>query len=500
MEELILEIRPAGRAKVDLIIRDTKGAILLTDQANLASIEGRKKVAKELSRKLQDRGIERTPPQLEEILQTTWNQHLQARERQEAEAAAAAAQVGEEDIDAREQRRLENMPADVRNDAEFMLRDPCLVERIVSGVEAQGVAGERELAVTLYLVGTSRKLPRPLAALVKGPTSSGKSYIMDKVAQLMPPESVIFATQMTPQALFHMKPDSLRHKLIIAGERSRKEDDEAAEASRALREMISSGRLSKLMPVKLGNELVTVLIEQEGPIAYAESTTLNAVFDEDENRCISLFTDERKEQTRRILARLGDSYASAAATSGVARGAEIHRAVQRMLARKQVLVPYAPKLAELMPDDRVEARRAFPHLVSLIQASALLHQFQREQDEAGRVIAAREDYRLAQYLLNDSMRRLLGGGLSDPAARFHDRLREWFDCQEFTTREARAKERTSRSSVYGWLGELSRVGALEQVQAARGSMPASWRVVIDGVKETMRNVLPAEEDVLGPGP
>src|SRR5262249_26567963 len=152
-------------------------------------------------------------------------------------AAAAAAQVGEEDIDAREQRRLENMPVDVRNDAEAMLRDPRLVERIVGGVEAQGVAGERELAVTLYLVGTSRKLPRPLAALVKGPTSSGKSYVMDKVARLMPPESVIFATQMTPQALFHMKPNSLRHKLIVAGERSRKEDDESAEASRALREM-----------------------------------------------------------------------------------------------------------------------------------------------------------------------------------------------------------------------------------------------------------------------
>jgi hypothetical protein len=37
MEDLTVEIRPAGRAKVDLIIRDTKGTILLTDQANLAS-------------------------------------------------------------------------------------------------------------------------------------------------------------------------------------------------------------------------------------------------------------------------------------------------------------------------------------------------------------------------------------------------------------------------------------------------------------------------------
>jgi hypothetical protein len=37
MEDLTLEIRSAGRAKADLIIRDTKGTILLTEQANLAS-------------------------------------------------------------------------------------------------------------------------------------------------------------------------------------------------------------------------------------------------------------------------------------------------------------------------------------------------------------------------------------------------------------------------------------------------------------------------------
>src|SRR5262249_22984061 len=159
------------------------------------------------------------------------------------------------------------------------------------------------LTATVYLTGTSRKLKAPLAAIVQGPSSSGKSYVVEKTAGLIPPEDTIHATQMTPQALFHMKPGSLRHKLVVGGERSRlQNDDVGAEATRALREMLSSGRLSKLMPVKgEGGLIETRLIEQDGPIAYVETTTLTRIFDEDVNRCLLLNTDEQPEQTKKII-------------------------------------------------------------------------------------------------------------------------------------------------------------------------------------------------------
>src|SRR5207248_365790 len=108
--------------------------------------------------------------------------------------------------------------------------------------------------------------------------ASGKSHLIDQTAKLFPAEAVIHATQMTPQALFHMKPGALAHRFVVAGERSRVEDDERAEATRALREMLSAGRLTKLMPVKVeGGRIETAQIEQEGPIAFIESTTLTKV-------------------------------------------------------------------------------------------------------------------------------------------------------------------------------------------------------------------------------
>lgn len=346
---------------------------------------------------------------------------------------------------------LATMPESIRAEARAMLESPAILKRVVDDIGTLGVAGEKELAATVYLVGVSRLLPRPLAAIVQGPTSSGKSLVIQKVASLFPPEVVVPATQMTPQALFHMKPGSLKHRFIVAGERSRKQNDDTAEATRALREMISSGRLDKLMPMKVGGEIQTVTIHLEGPIAYVESTTLAKIFDEDANRCVLLTTDERQEQTRRIIDKLAEGYQGETTQAAVEHVVDRHHALQRTLQQHLVVVPYAGRLGELLASDRVEARRAFPHLISMVQASALLHQRQRQIDGNGRLLAEADDYQLARYLLLKPLGRLLGGRLSDPALRFYGRLQGWFGPQEvFTTRQAARAETASKSAVYGW--------------------------------------------------
>jgi hypothetical protein len=491
--ELAVEAPANGRVRqADIRVLDADGQILLTDRADLGKQVELDKAAKRLARKL---GVKEV--KLRNDLERGWVDALNRDRERQRQAAAAAAELGggEEDVDQQAERLLAEMPEDVREEADTLLRSPGLVERVVRDVAALGVAGERKLAATLYLIGVSRLLNRPLAARVKGPTASGKSYVIEQVARLFPPEAVILATQMTPQALFHMPPGSLRHRWVVAGERSRKEDDDAAEATRALREMLASGRLSKLVPVKDGGELTTVLIYQEGPIAYVESTTLSSVFDEDENRALSLFTDERLEQTRRILDRLGRDHAGGARTDASERVVLVHHALQRLLRRREVVIPYAPRLAELMPAQRVEARRAFPHLLSMVRAGALLHQYRRKQDDEGRVIAGRGDYLLAADLLAGPMRRLLGGGLPDGARRFFARLKGWFGGESFTSADARSKEETSRSAVYGWLAELHQSGALEQVEEARGRRPATWKLTGADPDGEVAQILPAVEAV-----
>ena len=95
---------------------------------------------------------------------------------------------------------LAKKPESVRQEAAALLQSEDLFARVVNDIGLLGVAGEKELSATVYLVGCSRLLERPLNAIVQGPSSSGKSYVIDNVAELFPPEAVIRATQMTPQA------------------------------------------------------------------------------------------------------------------------------------------------------------------------------------------------------------------------------------------------------------------------------------------------------------
>jgi hypothetical protein len=361
-----------------------------------------------------------------------------------------------------------------------------------------GVAGERELALALYLVGVSRKLARPLSARVRGPSTSGKSHVIECVARLMPPEAVIAATQLTQNALFHMAKGALRHKFIVAGERSRKQDDDVAEMTRALRELQSAGRVSKLMPMKMPDgRIETVRLDVDGPIAFVESTTLGEVFAEDENRAVPLYTDETPEQTGRILQAIAERYEGRLVTYDTAHIRQVHHTAQRLLARLEVVVPFAGRLVAKLPKTRVETRRILGLILATLNASALLHQFQRRLDPAGRLIAEATDYRVTELVLSASMRGLLCDALCDGARRFADRLREWFPGQQFTAPEAMKKETVSPRSVYGWLRELKRHGIVVEEERASGSKAAKLTVMESGPIEEPKPVLPPSSEVCG---
>ena len=388
------------------------------------------------------------------------------------------------------------MPSKTRTEAEAMLRDPRLVIQIVDDIQQLGVVGDKPLVLTLYLVGTSRLLDSPLSCIVQGPSSSGKSYPIETIARMMPPEQIIMAKQMTPQALFHMEPGALVHKFIVAGERSRMENDDQAEATRALRELISSHKLSKLMPTKNGNKIETVLIEQDGPIAFIESTTLSQIFEEDANRCILLQTDERPEQTKRILECIGTKYANGSDKTSSATILDRHHALQRILQPSPVIIPFALKIIEKFPSDRVEARRAITHMFSMVSVIAFLHQLQRDRDADGQIIARSEDYAIAVRLLDEPLSRFLGCRISPAALRFHLRLQASFSCDEFTSKQADERENVTSRAVSGWLRELANAGIVEQTQPHRGSAPAKWKLVFGKEPQTRSNI-PSFKDIFG---
>lgn len=86
--------------------------------------------------------------------------------------------------------------------------------------------------------------------------------------------------------------------------------------------------------------------------------------------------------------------------------------------------------------------------------------------------------------------------MSDPVRRFYARLREWFPPETtFTRREAARKETASKSSVYGWVGNLYDADLLDQTKEGKGSRPAEYRLSAEGLEAEATALLPPLEKV-----
>ena len=86
------------------------------------------------------------------------------------------------------------------------------------------------------------------------------------------------------------------------------------------------------------------------------------------------------------------------------------RDLQRWLAdaEHRVTIPYAHRLAELVPPVAVRLRRDFGSVLALIRAHAVLHQASRDRDDAGRIIATLDDYAVVRDLVADTIAEGVG--------------------------------------------------------------------------------------------
>jgi 5S rRNA maturation endonuclease (ribonuclease M5) len=272
-----------------------------------------------------------------------------------------------------------------------------ILDRFRVAVRGCGVVGEDATAATTYLVLTSRLLDRQASLIVKGHSGSGKSYTVEQVVRFFPPEAVIVMTGMSERALIY-SPEEYAHRTLVLYEAAAlREGQEDNQTAYYVRSLLSEGRISYPVTVKdKDGNFTTRTIVKEGPTNLVMTTTKVAVHAENETRMLSVTTDDSREQTARVFAALADE-----TDSGVDLTEWVQ--LQRWLAAAdcRVTIPYAARLAELVPPVAVRLRRDFGTLLALIRAHAVLHQQTRERDDAGRIVATTDDYEQVRALVED---------------------------------------------------------------------------------------------------
>lgn len=364
-----------------------------------------------------------------------------------------------------------------RREALAFLKRPDLLDAIARDIDALGYVGEGSTPRLAYLIAVSRKSDDPLSVIVISQSGSGKSGLTDVIERLTPREDVVLFTRLTPQSLYYIEPGFLDHKLLIIEERHG-----SMEADYSIRVLQSRKKLVVAAPIKdptTGN-MRTKIFTVEARAAFMEATTAGSVNHENATRCFELSMDESPEQTRRIhdrqrIMRTGEGHALRKEAEAIISK---HWNAQRLLEPLPVVIPYADRLT--FPSNWLRTRRDNARFLNLIEASAFLHQHQRERED-GVIVASVTDYAVAYSLAGEVLIETLGD-LRKPLREALGRI-EALPATEggVSRREIREALALPDSTVRGWLTELVELEYLE-VESSKGGKgnKALYRVAKTG--------------------
>jgi hypothetical protein len=272
--------------------------------------------------------------------------------------------------------------------------EPDILQKLDESLDRRGVVGERSAARLIYLATTSRQCARPVSIAVKGPSSGGKSHIVAQVLEHFPDEAFYALSAMSERALAYSD-EPLKHRMLVIYEAAGMSGDFA---TYLIRSLLSEGCVRYETVEKTKDGMRPRLIHREGPTGLITTTTAVSLHPENETRLLSVPVTDTPDQTRQILQALSEDRVPRSDDDL----ADWH-ALQVWVSStpSSVLVPYAGRLAEQIPPVAIRLRRDFTTLLTLIKAHALLHQFSRERDPVGRILATVADYTAIRELVLD---------------------------------------------------------------------------------------------------
>ncbi|MCP4111036.1 MAG: hypothetical protein GY749_36845, partial [Desulfobacteraceae bacterium] len=230
-------------------IRAEKGDLSFIDNADLYSARSRSSFSLHLSRLFdtETKRIENDLVRIVEYLEDERDKILSSGETEEHKLTEDEKELGME-----------------------FLTSPDMFERIISDTETLGYVGEEINKILIYLAASSRKLDDPISVIVMSESAAGKSYLIDTVKKLIPPEDVVSMTSLSEQALNYLPEDGLKNKFLVMGEAVHSDVVE-----HQIREMLSAHELSRLVTTKdeKTGQMVSRMVRKEVTVSAVMSST-----------------------------------------------------------------------------------------------------------------------------------------------------------------------------------------------------------------------------------
>ena len=291
-----------------------------------------------------------------------------------------------------------------RKEAIAFLQQPNLITRTRENISKAGVIGEADNALRMLLVFTTRKMETPLHIVSFGSSGTGKTYLQEKISELIPEEDKTEITSLSENAFYYFGQQELKNKLILI------EDlDGAQNVLYPLRELKSKKKITKTVTIKDSKgQTKTISLTVEGPVCVAGCTTQDNLYEDNANRSFLIYLDESGRQDESIMDRQRSLSAGRIAVEDENKIKDLMKNAQRVLQPVSVRNPYAEQLK--IPSEVFKPRRTNAHYLHFIEAVTFYHQYQREQktDEgSGEVYieTTPEDIAVANELIKEILLR-----------------------------------------------------------------------------------------------
>ncbi|MBN8877476.1 MAG: hypothetical protein J0I32_08015 [Sphingobacteriales bacterium] len=333
-------------------------------------------------------------------------------------------------LDKQKTRKEKVLTQEEREDAIQFLQQKDLLSKTNDLIGKSGVIGEEVNRLLMYLIFTSRKREHPLHIISLGNSGIGKTYLQEKIGELIPEEDKIEITTLSENALYYFGQRELQHRLVLI------EDLDGAEnVLYPLRELQSKKFITKTLAQKTTTgETKTVHIKVEGPVSVAGCTTQEQVYEDNANRSFLIYIDESKEQDERIMEYQRKKSAGTIDRVQESSIKQLLQNTQRVLQPIPVRNPYAEQLQ--LPAGVFKPRRTNAHYLAFIEAVTFYHQFQRvervDEDTGEKYIETTlEDIAAANTLMKDVLLRK-SDELTGACRNYFERLKKYLQSANMT--------------------------------------------------------------------
>ncbi len=279
-------------------------------------------------------------------------------------------------------------------EAKIFLKQKDLIPAIESKL-SKFIVGQNKTSTLNFLIAVSYKSTKPLHSILSAESSSGKSYLLEKVTEFLPPEDVVTYTAMTKSSIPNLKNNELQNKCVVI------EDligiDRNAEFY--LREIQTKGSISVSKFSHKHGHTITKKIDAHCSTISATTKGRNQIYRDNENRSFFLKLDESKEQIEKVLEFKSQLKAGLIDNTIHNKFLNQIRNAIRFLKPFDVINPFASHI--IIPEACKDRTRLQDLLLGLIDVITFIHQLQRKRDNKGRLITEIQDVQLALDLTID---------------------------------------------------------------------------------------------------